>query len=101
MHTDTHAHTELVTGPPQDTWPSRPVHTEAVDPHLQSSQSACLCLASVSSSYGREYLGALEKAALCMPVLSDTSPEAEVTGTPLWAASGTTAPCIHPSTHRK
>lgn len=102
MHTDTHAHTELVTGPPQDMWPSRPVHTEAVDPRLQNSQQLLLLVSCLSVQQLWQGISwGFGESSTVHAVLSDASPEAEVTGTLLWAASGTTAPCIHPYTHRR
>lgn len=102
MRTDTRAHTELVTGPPQETWPSQPVLTEAADLCLQSSQQLLLLVSHLSVQQLWQGISwGFGESSTVHVMLSDASPEAEVTGTLLWAASGTTAPRIHPSTHSK
>lgn len=76
-------------------WASPGNVTLSAHPHLSSGPTgscSCLPLATVSRTYGRKYLGALEKVA-------HASPEAELADTLLWAASGAAAHCIHPSSH--
>lgn len=71
-HTHTRAHTELVAlGLLRKRDPLGPSSLGQWPHAFRAARScSCLCLTSVSSTYGGEYLGALEKVTLCMHVLS-------------------------------